>query len=72
MLYSEGADALALLPRAVGAPSLEVPMAMGGTLGSLRRWGAASPHQGWGCGGFEVPSNPTMLWFYEAYYQEPQ
>ena len=34
--------------RAVGAPSLEVPKAMDGTLGSLSWWGAASPRQeGW-------------------------
>lgn len=27
ILYSEGSEALALLPRAVGAPSLQVPKA---------------------------------------------
>ena len=37
-----GGAVLALLPRAVGAPSLEVSMAMDGALGSLS-WGAHSP-----------------------------
>ena len=37
----------ALLPRAVGAPSLEVPEdGLDGALGSLSQWGAASPWQG--------------------------
>ena len=36
----------ALVQRTVGAPSLEVPKAMDGALGSLSCWGAAGPHQG--------------------------
>jgi len=35
ILYSVGGEALALLPRAVGAPSLEVLKVMDGALGSL-------------------------------------
>jgi len=35
ILYSEGSEALALLPRAVGAPSLEMLEAMDGAMGSV-------------------------------------
>lgn len=45
--------------RAVGAPTLEVSKATDGNWGSLSWW-AASPWQGWGCGGCEDPSNPTI------------
>ena len=41
ILHSEGSEVLALLPRAVGAPSLEVHSAMDGTMGSLS-WGESS------------------------------
>ena len=47
-----GGAAPALLPGAVGAPSLEVPEAVGGALGSLS-WGAASPRQG------SLPTQPV-------------
>jgi len=48
ILYSEGGEVVVVLPKAaVGAPALEVPKAtLDGTLGSLSRWGAASPWQG--------------------------
>ena len=50
ILYSEGTEALAQLPReAVGAPSLELFKArLDRALGSLSWWGAASPWQGVG------------------------
>jgi len=44
MVYSVGGEVLALLPRAVGTPSLEVPEAMDGPWAA---WGGAvSPHRG--------------------------
>ena len=44
---SERGEALALLPRAVGAPTLEVLKArLDGALGNLIRGGATSPWQG--------------------------
>ena len=52
---------VALVPRAVGAPALEMPEAMEGTLGSLSLWGYPAYGRVWGSGGFEVPSNPTTL-----------
>ena len=48
----EGSEALALLPRAAGAPSLEVPKAMDGTLSC---WEAPSPWQGLELGGLYGP-----------------
>jgi len=53
-----GSEALALLPRAVGAPSLEVPAATDGA------WAAelgGTAHSTVGAGGYEGSSNPTML-----------
>jgi len=55
MLYSEGSEVLALLPRAVGAPSLEVSMAMDG-------WGCPggghpAHNRGWNWMVFKIPSN---------------
>ena len=44
--------ALAVLPRAVGAPSVEVLSARDGALGSLVWFGATSPQQGLGPDGF--------------------
>ena len=44
ILRSEGAEAIAVLPRAVGAPSLEVPEAMDGPWAA--ELGAASTWQG--------------------------
>jgi len=38
-LYSEDGEVLALLPRVVGAPSLDMPKAMDGALGSMSWWG---------------------------------
>lgn len=52
-----GSKAVALLPRAEGSPSLEVPEDMDG-LWAARAGGAPSLQQGWGCA---VPSNPTVL-----------
>ena len=49
---------LALLSRAVAAPSLEVPKAMDGTLGRVRSWGAASPRQEVRLGGLQDPFQP--------------
>ena len=41
--------------------SLEVPKdGLDGALGSLIWWGATSPRQGLGLGGFNVPFNPTI------------
>ena len=52
ILYSEGGEALTLLPRAAGAPFLEVLKARwDGALDSLSWWGAASPWQGLGLAG---------------------
>ena len=49
---------MALLPRAVGAPSLGELKIMDGALGSLS-WGALSPQQG-GVGGQGVPFQPNQ------------
>ena len=51
--HSEGTEAIAVLPRAVGAPSLEVPEAMDGPWAA--ELGAASTWQGWGWGGLWGP-----------------
>ena len=53
-----GSEVLALLPRAVGAPSLEVPAATDGA------WAAelgGTAHSRAGAGGYEGSSNPTIL-----------
>ena len=58
--------ALALLPWAVGAPSLEVPKArLDGILGSLSWWGATSPRQGVG---WAVRSLRSVNLLFIAYY----
>ena len=44
----------------VGAPSLEVPKAMDGALGSLSWLGHPAHGRGWNWMGFKVPSNPTI------------
>ena len=56
-------EALALLPRAVGAPLLEVPKAMDGVLGDLLNPSMAA---GWKWVCFRVPSNPAILWFCDS------
>ena len=60
ILHPEGSETLALLLRAVGAPSLEVPQAMDGPWAALS-WGGTQPTARIGLGVFEVPSNPTVL-----------
>lgn len=55
-----GGEGLALLPGAVAAPYLEVPEA---TEGPCAAWAGGQPAYG-RAGGWETPSNPTMLWFY--------
>ena len=62
--HSEGTEALAVLPRAVGAPSLEVPEAMDGPWAA--ELGAASTWQGWGI--CKAPSNlshSVIPWLYD-------
>jgi len=61
--FPRGVEALAL-PRAVGVPSLEMPEAVDGALGSLSWW-AHSPQQE-GSVGCEGPSHPTILWLYDT------
>ena len=53
--FSEGGEALALLPRAVGAIPGGAP-GHGGALGSPS-WGAASPRQGCSWMSFNIPPN---------------
>jgi len=52
-----GSETLAPLLRGVGAPSLEVPEAVDGALGSLSWWG--HPSHTWGIATlvFKLPSN---------------
>ena len=56
LLYSKGSEALTLLPRAVGAPSLEVPKATDRALSSLSWWGAPTHSRGWNWMLFKVSS----------------
>ena len=64
---AESSGTPALLPRAVGAPSLEVPKAVDGALGSLN-WGQQPAHcRGWGWGCFEVPSDTIILCFSDLF-----
>ena len=53
--FTQRREALALLPRAVGAPSLEVPGAMDGALGRNWNWMI-----------LEVPSDPCHFVIPEA------
>ena len=57
ILYSEGGEALALLPRAVGAHPWMCPWQW---MGSFALW-EVSLNMEWNQMGCEVPSNPTTL-----------
>ena len=58
--HSEGGEAQALLPRAVSAPSPEVPKARwDGALHSQSWWGQAAHGRGWSSMVFKVPSDPS-------------
>ena len=64
MQYTIIMQALALLPSAAGAPSLEVPKATDGALHSLSCWEMPSPWQGAGTGlSFKSIPTQTILWF---------
>ena len=50
-------------------PSLEVPKAMDGALGSLSWGGLPAQAVEWGWGGDKVPFNPTILWFCDSCHE---
>mgnify|MGYP001853359125 CR=1 FL=1 len=52
--------------RSVSAPSLEVPKAMDGALGSVVYGRCPAHHSGWKWMDFKVPSNPAILWFHDS------
>jgi len=65
ILYSEVGEALALLPRAVGTPFLEVRRTRGGP--GQPELGLHPAHgRGWSSMIFRIPSNPTILCFHKS------
>lgn len=55
---SESSETMALLPRAVGATSLEMPKATDGALDSMIYGRYPAHYRGWNWVGLKVPSNP--------------
>ena len=60
MFTLRGSEALALLPRGVGAPSLEVPKATDGPWAVV----GCAHSRSWNQTILKVLSTQTMLWFY--------